>query len=224
MKVAQLCTLLLSGVISLPVLHAQNPSVLQTVSPYSRFGIGELQQNGAMINSGMGGGGIGMRNDTLIPQFINFANPASLTSNKLVAYEISLLSNTVQLSNATANATFNRTTLGSFALTFPIKPWWGTSFGIVPYSSVGYNVSNTDSLAGIGPVLYKYEGSGGVNQVFLSNGFRPFANAPKQYLLSNKYDKLKLASDTIAIKKQLRFKKIYPTFQLAFKPLIYLVH
>ena len=207
MKVAQLCTLLLSGVISLPVLHAQNPSVLQTVSPYSRFGIGELQQNGAMINSGMGGGGIGMRNDTLIPQFINFANPASLTSNKLVAYEISLLSNTVQLSNATANATFNRTTLGSFALTFPIKQWWGTSFGIVPYSSVGYNVSNADSLAGIGPVVYKYEGSGGVNQVFLSNGFRPFANAPKQYLLSKKYDKLKLASDTIAIKKQLRFKK-----------------
>jgi hypothetical protein len=187
-------------------LVAQNPAVLQTVSPYSRFGIGDFQLNGSIINSGMGGGGIGVRNDSLIPQYFNFANPASLTSNNFVVYEISLLSTTVQLQNATDKAIFNRTTLGNFSLAFPVTKWWGAGFGLVPYSSVGYNVSTSDSLEGIGPVTYKYEGSGGVNQVFLSNGFRPFAGAPRSFLLSEKYAKLRLAGDTSEMKKVVRRK------------------
>jgi hypothetical protein len=187
-------------------LAAQNPAVLQTVSPYSRFGIGDFQQNGSIINSGMGGGGIGLRNDSTIPQYFNFANPASLTSNNFVVYEISLLSTTAQLQNATDKAIFNRTTLGNFSLAFPVTKWWGAGFGLVPYSAVGYNVSTSDSLEGIGPVTYKYEGSGGVNQVFLSNGFRPFAGAPRSFLLSEKYATLRQAGDTSALKKQLRRK------------------
>jgi hypothetical protein len=198
-------------------LRAQNPSVQQTVSPYSRFGIGDVQQNGGIINAGMGGGGIGLRNDSLLPQYINFANPASLTSNKFVSYEVSLLSNTVQLSNGTEKSTFNRTTLGSFALGFPVKSWWGASFGMVPYSSVGYNVSNADTVSGIGATTYKYEGSGGVNQVFLSNGFRPFAEVPRHYLLSSKYETLRQIGDTSAMKKHLRAKNNLANISVGFQ-------
>ncbi len=185
-------------------MAAQNPSVLQTVSPYSRFGIGDFQLNGSIINSGMGGGGLGMRNDSLIPQYFNFANPASLTSNNFVVYEVSVLSNTVQLQNTTDKAIFNRSTLGNFSLAFPVTRWWGAGIGLVPYSSVGYNVATSDSLEGIGPVNYKYEGSGGVNQVFLSNGFRPFAGATRHLYLSEKYAKLKFAGDTSEMKKLVR--------------------
>ena len=195
-------------------LNAQNPAVLQTVSPYSRFGLGDFEMNGSIINSGMGGGGIGMRNDSLIPQYFNFANPASLSSNKFVSYEVSLLSNTVQLQNTTEKAIFNRTTLGNFSLAFPVAKWWGAGFGLVPYSSVGYNVSTSDSLAGIGPVTYKYEGSGGVNEVFLSNGFRPFAGVPRHYLLSEKYANLKQAGDTAAMKKQVARKNALANISL----------
>lgn len=192
------------GMIIFSDLQAQNPTSPQTVSPYSRFGLGEFQMNGALINSGMGGGGIGMRNDSLIPQYFNFANPSSLTANNFVVYEVSLLSNTVQLSNASEKGTFNRTTLGNFSLAFPVTKWWGAGFGLVPYSAVGYNVSNSDTLDGIGKVTYKYEGSGGVNQVFFSNGIRPFAGAPRHYLLSSKYDELRMMGDTSKIKKQKR--------------------
>jgi hypothetical protein len=198
-------------------LHAQNPSVLQTVSPYSRFGLGDFEMNGSIINNSMGGGGIGMRNDSLIPQYFNFANPASLTSNKVVSYEVSLLSNTVQLRNSTETAIFNRTTLGNFSLAFPVTKWWGGGFGLVPYSSVGYNVSTSDSLSGIGPVTYKYEGSGGVNEVFLSNGFRPFAGVPRHYLLSDKYATLRQTGDTTAIKKHIACRNSLANISVGFQ-------
>lgn len=185
-------------------ISAQNPAVLSTISPYSRFGLGDFQMNGGLINAGMGGGGIGLRNDSLIPQFVNLLNPASLTSHPLIAYEISLSSNTTKLQTSTQTGTFNRTTLGNFSLAVPVTKWWGAGFGLVPYSAVGYNVASTDEPAGIGPVTYKYEGSGGVNQVFLSNGFRPFAGAPRHYLLSEKYDRLRQIGDTTRIRKQIK--------------------
>lgn len=198
--------ILLAGLLLLGFagLHAQNPAVLSTVSPYSRFGIGDVQFAGSSINAGMGGGGIGMRNDSLIPQYFNFQNPASVTSHGIVAYEIALQSNTVQLQNASSKTTFNRTTLGNFAMAFPVTKWWGAGFGLVPYSSVGYNISTSATLENIGPVTYKYEGSGGVNQVFITNGFRPFAGAPRHYLLSSKYEQLRLAGDTSAMRRKLR--------------------
>ncbi|CAN5193739.1 hypothetical protein BH09BAC5_BH09BAC5_06430 [soil metagenome] len=205
------------GFTSLTQLSAQNPSVLQTVSPYSRFGIGDFQMNGGIINSGMGGGGIGIRNDSLIPQYFNFSNSASLTSNKFVVYEIALMSNTVQLQNATDKAVFNRTTLSNFSLAFPVTKWWGAGFGLVPYSSVGYNVNTSDSIVGIGPVTYKYEGSGGVNEVFLSNGIRPFTSAPRNYLLSDKYSKLKLSGDTVAIQKQVGRRNALANISIGFQ-------
>jgi hypothetical protein len=185
-------------------LRAQNPAALTTVSPYSRFGLGDFQANGGQINTALGGGGIGYRNDSLLPQYINLQNPASLTSHQIIAYEVSLQSSFVKVQSATAQSTFNRTTLGNVAFAFPVTKWWGSSFGLVPYSAVGYNISTQDAPENIGPVTYKYEGSGGINQLFFSNGFRPFAGAPRHFVLSSKYDQMRLANDTSAIKRKLR--------------------
>ena len=187
-------------------VKAQNPSVLSTVSPYSRYGLGDFQFNGGLINSAMGGGGIGMRNDSLIPQYINFLNPASLTSHPLVNYEIGVSSNTVKLMNDTANGTFNRTTLSHFSLAFPVTKNWGAAIGLVPYTSVGYNIKQDDSLAGIGNVQYRYEGGGGISQVFMAHAVRPFGNGPRHFLLSADYDALRAANDTSAIKKKMKFR------------------
>lgn len=198
------------------VLQAQNPSVLQTVSPYSRYGIGDFQFNGGLINTGMGGGGIALRNDSMIPQYINLLNPASLTAHQLVTYEVSLASNTVQLSNASSSAIFNRTTLGHLALAFPVSKRWGAAFGLTPYSSVGYNVSSADEVPNLGPVTYKYEGAGGVNQVFLANAIRPFAGATRKYLLSSNYDKDKLIGDTNVIKRKVRYRTALTNISVGF--------
>ncbi len=185
-------------------LGAQNPSVLQTVSPYSRYGLGDFQFNGGLINTAMGGGGIGLRNDSLIPQYINLANPASLTSHPLVNYEIGVSSNTLKVENTITNSTFNRTTLSHFSFAFPVTKTWGAAFGLVPYTSVGYNVAFNDEVPNIGNVQYRYEGGGGVSQAFLGNAIRPFGGMPRRFVLSAKYDELRALNDTSAIKKIIR--------------------
>jgi hypothetical protein len=187
-------------------IQAQNPSVLTTVSPYSRYGLGDFQFNGSLINTGMGGGGIGLRNDSLIPQYISIVNPASLTSHPLVNYEIGLTSNTVKVENATSSGTFNRTTLSHFTLAFPVTKTWGAAIGLVPYTTVGYNVAQDDSLPNIGNVQYRYEGGGGISQVFAANAVRPFGFMPRRFLLSEKYDALRMASDTNAIRSKMRLR------------------
>lgn len=197
-------------------INAQNAAVLQTVSPYSRYGIGDFQMGGGMLNAGLGGGGIGYRNDSMIPQYINKLNPASLTSHQMVTYEVSFVSNTVQLNNAGSSAIFNRTTLGSIALAFPVKKWWGASIGLVPYTSVGYNVSVQDTLANLGPVTYKYEGSGGINQVYTAHAFRPFAGLPRRYILSEKYELARAAKDTAAIRRRLKTVNALSNISLGF--------
>lgn len=186
--------------------QAQNPSVLTTVSPYSRYGLGDFQFNGGLINTAMGGGGIGLRNDSLIPQYINILNPASLTAHPLVNYEIGLSSNTVKVANATTYGTFNRTTLSHFSLAFPVTKYWGAAVGLVPYTSVGYAVAKDDVLENFGSVQYRYEGGGGVSQVFMAHGIRPFAGLPRRFVLSSNYDALRAAGDTSAIRSKLKMR------------------
>lgn len=186
--------------------QAQNPSVLTTVSPYSRYGLGDFQFNGGLINTAMGGGGIGLRNDSLIPQYINIVNPASLTAHPLVNYEIGLTSNSVKVTNATSTGNFNRTTLSHFSLAFPVTKYWGAAIGLVPYTSVGYNVAKDDTIADFGGVQYRYEGGGGISQVFIANGFRPFAGMPRRFLLSEDYDQLRALGDTSAIKSKMKMR------------------
>lgn len=184
-------------------MQAQNTAVLQTVSPYSRFGLGELNYNTGVLGQGLGGGGIGLRNDSLLPQYINTSNPASFTSHQITVYEVGLSSTTVQLQNASSTGTFNRTALSNMTLAFPIRKWWGGALGFAPYSNVGYNVSVNNTIQDIGAVTYKYQGSGGVNQVYMMHAFRPFIGLPRRFQLSERYDVLRRTGDTTAIHRQM---------------------
>ena len=61
----------------------------------------------------------------------------------------------------------NTTTFDYLGLNVPMGKF-GMGFGVIPHSSVGYNLesrNNIDSLE------YKYSGNGGVNKVFLGFGY-----------------------------------------------------
>ena len=77
---------------------------------------------------------------------------------------------TSALSQVNTNGGLNYLTLG-----FPMKTdVWTMSFGLMPYSNVSYNVIASAPVFNRDEALasYQYEGSGGINQVYMSNGWQ----------------------------------------------------
>jgi hypothetical protein len=117
-----------------------------TTSPYSRFGYGEIADNGSGKSKGMGGVSIGMRSNSSI----NTANPASYTGIDSLTFlfefgafgKQSMFSDKVTSSGKafTANIEF-------LTMEFPLTRWLAASAGILPYSVVGYSFSNSDSTS-----------------------------------------------------------------------------
>jgi hypothetical protein len=139
-------------------------------SPYSRFGLGELQFNQNFRNMGMGGLGMAYRSN----QSVNYLNPASYTAFDTTSFvfEATVFSHFYQQITATQDQHSNYTSLGSLTFGFPVTKWWGASFGLKPFSSIGYLVSDSSFDDQIGNVNFQYEGEGGINQVFIGNAFR----------------------------------------------------
>jgi len=151
-------------------LYAQNGSV----SPYSYFGIGEIQSKGTMENQMMGG--IGMFADSI---HVNLKNPAALSklgvqfgeNFGITAYTFGLSHKRLSLQNSTESQSSSSTNLEYLSIAMAIKKGFGIGFGIMPYSSVGYNlvsenVNDNDVL-----VTNIFEGDGGLNKVYFSVGY-----------------------------------------------------
>jgi hypothetical protein len=71
------------------------------------------------------------------------------------------------------------------ALGFPIRSNGGACFGIMPYSSMGYDAETSIESSGIGSVEYKYSGSGGLNKAFLGYGLMPFQDRLRKFRRKN---------------------------------------
>lgn len=136
-----------------------------TDSPYSRYGIGEVNTMAFVPQYAMGGTGIALRS----PFMINVLNPASYSSMKLTTFDVGMSTKNVFFSADTQQLYTNKTYMNHMALGTPITKWWGMAFGLMPFSGMGYNYTLNDSLAYIGHVDYYYKGNGGINKAFVGN-------------------------------------------------------
>lgn len=147
---------------------------INTFSPYSRFGLGELNQTTFAHNQAMAGTCIALKPDSLFPIMINTGNPASYSLIKFATFEVGgnfIVSN---FSSSTAKVNKWNTNFNYGSLGFPIRRNGGAAFGIIPYTNVGYNMQSINDEPNIGSVTYNYNGEGGFNKVFLGYGFMPF--------------------------------------------------
>ncbi len=185
-----------------------------TSSPYSRYGIGDVVGKGFAQGFTLGGSHIAVQNDSAEIGFINTGNPASYAErpiyrgNRLTTAELGLNYSAVQLQNKSSKQLVHNASLGYVSMAIPLTKWWGSSFGIMPYSSVGYAISDHKDLVSAGDVEYLYEGSGGINQVYFGNGIKPLYGIPGAFLKSKKYERLKLEKKDSTIAKILRRKKL----------------
>ncbi len=139
-------------------------------SPYSRFGLGQLySENQNVISMSMGGIAIGLHD----PTAINPANPASYGSldSSMFLFEAALSGNYTGLKTTTQTESSNDITLRYMYLGFPISNWWKIGAGVMPFSKIGYDVEVTADVEKFSNVVHAFTGDGGINQVFLGNGF-----------------------------------------------------
>jgi hypothetical protein len=135
--------------------------------------VGDLQFGGFTRNLGMGGIAIGANT----PFNINVSNPASYSSIALTTFEMAVNGNFIQLKNSTQIQNTNNASLSYFALAFPVVyKKWGMSFGLLPYSNVGYNINDSQSNADSAEEFHSYNGSGGLNQFYIGNAWSPYKN------------------------------------------------
>ncbi|MDB4291932.1 hypothetical protein N9954_00885 [Maribacter sp.] len=148
-----------------------------TGSPYSYFGIGENRSSGTVENQMMGG--IGVYTDSI---HVNLQNPASyatlglksVENGRLSVYSGALSRNQVRLDGFSETQSSSITNLDYIALGFNLSKGFGIGFGIMPYSSVGYNIIAESSNASGAIVRDVYVGDGGLNRVYFSAGYEVF--------------------------------------------------
>ncbi len=144
-------------------LSAQN----RISSPYSRFGIGDVLSNNGVYNMAMGGISYGVYS----PYFVNTSNPASYAAFDSLSFIFDVGAHTKQSRLITQDLTqsANYTSLGNLLFGFPVTRWWKSSFGLMPYTMVGYKMLETRIDENAGKVNFLFEGTGGINQAYLGN-------------------------------------------------------
>lgn len=143
-------------------LSAQN----MTSSPYSRYAYGDLNENVPTAYRAMGGVSFGLRNN----RAINPAQPASYTACDTLTFmfDIAASAGWSKYQDASGHRNKPNGNLEYVTMQFPLyKRWIAMSLGLLPYSSVGYNISLDNSTAGDAyHYTTDYYGRGNISQVY----------------------------------------------------------
>jgi hypothetical protein len=141
-------------------------------SPYTRFGVGEIDRNGFNNSKAMGGISTGLRENNQI----NYMNPAAISAQDTMSFifDIGVKGIYNDLKTTNNNLTYKNVSFDHIAIAFPIKRWWFASVGVTPYSKIGYNVEQYSPHPYFDTVNVYYDniGDGGINQLYISNSFK----------------------------------------------------
>ena len=142
-----------------------------TTSPFSRYGLGDLNHYGYGRTSAMGGASLGSRHSVQI----NSANPASYNANDSLSFvfDFGLDGTLSKYKNSTDKMRVNDINFRYFSLSWPVTKWLGAGMGIQPFSDMGYDVSVKEELTGVGNVYHSYQGEGTTSKAFFGASVSP---------------------------------------------------
>ena len=144
-----------------------------TNSPYSQFGLGDLTDQSVSFNKGMNGVGLGMHRGNEV----NPMNPASYSSVDSLTFLFDA-GMSGQITNYSENGKKFSAKSGGFdyvSALFRAFKNVGVSFGVLPYSNIGYDYLQTGILDDRDEteVASQYSGEGGLHQMYIGAGIRP---------------------------------------------------
>jgi hypothetical protein len=147
------------------IFSAAGFSQENNASPYSYYGIGDVKFKGTAENRSMGG--LGIMPDSI---HVNLQNPATYNALKYTVYTIGVSDKSRTLKTETQSESANRLTLDYLAVAMPFNKI-GIAFGLMPYTSVGYRIQDTTTVAG-SDYLRRSSGKGGINRAFFGGSYR----------------------------------------------------
>jgi len=147
-------------------------------SPYSIIGIGDIQQSYFDRSGGMGNTGISLSST----RYMFHANPASYAKldDHYFSMELAARYKSITYSGTGVSITNNKSSdisIEKLAFAHKLKNWWAVSIGLMPYSTSNYNFSGKKNVQGTNiSTDADYEGTGGLNQVYIANAFNVAKN------------------------------------------------
>ncbi|MFD2999800.1 hypothetical protein ACFS7Z_05480 [Pontibacter toksunensis] len=160
----------LIGFAALCLAHTTQAQLISN-TPYSRYGLGEINENlGTVRNAGMAGTGISAAN-SYQP---NTANPALLYYNSITNFTMGIAGQVKKVSSESSSQTNGNGNLNNISLTVPVTKRWSSAVGLRPFSTVNYQVNISDAVEGNpqATIFREYVGSGGLSEVYFAHGVR----------------------------------------------------
>jgi len=142
-----------------------------TTSPFSRYGIGDLNHYGYGRTAAMGGASLGSRHSVQI----NSANPASYNANDSLSFIFDFgIDGTFSNYKGNSESMYvNNINFRYFSLSWPVTKWLGAGMGVQPFSDMGYQVAFSEDQTGIGTVYHSYQGEGTTTKAFFGTSISP---------------------------------------------------
>ena len=139
-----------------------NAQVLN-VSPYSTYGIGDVNTRNLVASRGMGGV------QTALYQF-DYFNPKNPAGNAFLTkplFDLGVRAQSVRLAGPSGSASSAYNNINHFALAFPFAKRFALTALLSPHTTLGYELTQELELPKAGTVETVYKGIGGLNRASL---------------------------------------------------------
>lgn len=151
-------------------IHAQN-----NASPYSIVGIGDIEKSSFDRTTGMGYAGVALSSSKSLYN----VNPASYSylDDYFFHVETSIRYKGVSYAGKPITDGANSSSAGlvskKIVFAIKLKPKWGFSFGLLPFSTTNYSFAAKKTVQGTGfSTNANYQGSGSVNQAYVASSYK----------------------------------------------------
>src|SRR5579859_5602303 len=146
-------------------------------APYSQMGIGDLDNSFYNRTTGMSNTGIAYRSN----RFLINNNPASFSglTNQFFTVETGIQGSLVNYSGTPVDPAANQSgdiTFRKLMLGMKLSKHWGSSIGLVPFSTQNYEFNIPYNLQGSSTEIanHYYQGHGSVNKIYWANAYEFF--------------------------------------------------
>ena len=145
-----------------------------TNSPYSQYGLGVLSDQTSGFNRGMNGVGLGFHEHNQV----NYLNPASYASldSMTFIFDAGISGQVTNFEENGVKKNANNSNFEYAVAGFRLFPHIGMSFGIIPFTNIGYDYSSSgwvDATTKEDSYSNTYHGEGGLHQAYIGAGWEP---------------------------------------------------